>query len=106
VIVFPLIALVASLACAGVAAARYRRTGRTHELVWTAAFGLFAAAAACEVAGSRWGWNVLLTRLYYYSGATLVVGYLALGTLYLLAPRRVATYALVALLVLSGVAPE
>jgi hypothetical protein len=104
VIVFPLVALFASLACAGVAAARYRRTRRTHELVWTAAFALFVAGAACEVAGARWGWNPFLTRLYYYSGATLVVGYLALGTLYLLAPRRMAEYALVTLLLLSGIA--
>ena len=43
--------------------------------------------AACEVAGTRWGWNPFLARLYYFSGATLVVGYLALGTLFLLAPR-------------------
>jgi hypothetical protein len=101
---FPLIALAASLTCMLVAALRYRRTGRTHELVWTAAFALFVAGAACEVAGTRWGWNPFLARLYYYSGATLVVGYLALGTLYLMAPRRVATGALLGMLGMSALA--
>ena len=60
--------------------------------------------AACEVAGTRWGWNPFLARLYYFSGATLVVGYLALGTLFLLAPRRVAHAALTVLLLASGLA--
>jgi len=104
VIVLPLIALAASLGCTSIAFRRYRRGGRTHELVWTAAFVLFALGAACEVAGTRWGWNPFLARLYYFSGATLVVGYLALGTLYLLAPRRVAQTALTALLLASGLA--
>jgi hypothetical protein len=104
VTVFPVIALAASLACTTVAFARYRRSGSTHELVWTAAFALFVLGAACEVAGSRWGWNPFLARLYYFSGATLVVGYLALGTLFLLAPRRVASVALTAMLLASGLA--
>jgi hypothetical protein len=102
VIAFPLIALAASVACTAVAFARYRRRRGTHELVWTAAFALFVLGAACEVAGTRWGWNPFLARLYYFSGATLVVGYLALGTLFLLAPRRVAHAALIALLLASG----
>lgn len=103
-IVFPLVALAASSGCAAIAFLRYRRSGRTHELVWTAAFALFVLGAACEVAGSRWGWNPFLARLYYFSGATLVVGYLALGTLFLLAPRRVAHAALTGLLLASALA--
>jgi hypothetical protein len=35
------------------------------------------------------GWTPLLVRLYYVTGATLVVGFLALGQLYLLAGRRI-----------------
>ncbi len=101
-IVFPVIALLASAACTATAIVRYRRSGRTHELVWTAAFGLFVLGAACEVAAARWGWNVFLARLYYFSGATLVAAYLGLGTLFLLAPRRVARAALVGLLLLSA----
>lgn len=101
-VAFPLIALLASLACTATAVVRYRRRGRTHELVWLAAFALFALGAGCEVAAARWGWNPFLVRLYYFSGATLVAAYLALGTVFLLASRRVAGYALTALLLLSG----
>jgi hypothetical protein len=104
VIVFPLIALLASAACTATAIVRYRRSGRTHELVWTAAFALFALGAACEVLATLRGWNPFLARLYYYSGATLVAAYLGLGTLFLLAPRRVAGAALTALLLLSALA--
>ena len=103
-IVFPCIALVASVACTATAVARYRRSGRTHELVWTAAFALFALGAGCELAAARWGWNPFLARLYFFSGATLVAAYLGLGTLFLLAPRRLASGALTALLLLSGLA--
>jgi hypothetical protein len=102
VVALPLIALLASLACTATALVRYRRSGRTHELVWLAAFALFALGAGCEVAAARWGWNPFLARLYYFSGATLVAAYLALGTVFLLASRRVAGYALTALLLLSG----
>ncbi len=101
-VALPLIALLASLACTATAVARYRRSGRTHELVWGAAFAIFAFGAACEVAAGRWGWNPFLARLYYFSGATLAAAYLGLGTLFLLAPRRVASAALTALLLLSG----
>jgi len=104
VIVLPLVALLASLACAAIAATRYRRRGRTHELVWLAAFLIFALGAGCEVAGLRWGWNPFLARLYYFTGATLAASYLALGTLFLLAPRPVAMLALRGLLVASAAA--
>jgi hypothetical protein len=97
-----MVALLASLGCTITAVVRYRRGGRTHELVWVAAFALFALGAGCEVAAARWGWNPFLARLYYFSGATLVAAYLALGTVFLLASRRVATYALAGLLILSG----
>ncbi|HLI27280.1 MAG TPA: hypothetical protein VKZ60_09425 [Chloroflexota bacterium] len=103
-IVLPLIALLASLGCVAIAIARYRRHGRTHELVWIAAFLIFALGAGCEVAGLRWGWNPFLARLYYFTGATLAASYLALGTLFLLAPRRVAVLALRGLLIASAAA--
>ncbi len=103
-VVFPLIALLASGACTATAVVRYRRSGRTHELVWIAAFALFALGAACEVLAAPRGWNPFLARLYYFSGATLVAAYLGLGTLFLLAPRRVARTALTTLLLLSALA--
>jgi hypothetical protein len=60
---------------------------RSHELVWGISFVLFAAGAAFEVAASLWGWNDMLVRLYYISGAILAVALLGLGEAILLAPR-------------------
>lgn len=100
----PVIALAASAACTAIAVWRYRRGGQTHELVWTAAFAMFALGAGCEVAGARWGWNPFLARLYYFSGATLVAAFLGLGTVFLLASRRAATYALTTILICSALA--
>ncbi len=57
-------------------------------LVWTIAFAIFALAALAEVIGTIAGWTPLLVRVYYVLGATLVVGYLALGELYLLMRRE------------------
>jgi len=103
-IVFPLAAALIALATALYALRRYLARGRAHELVWTAAFGLFALAAGLEVIGSLAGWTPLLARLYYLSGATLVVGYLALGTIYLLFPRPAAHLSLAVLAALSVLA--
>lgn len=82
-----------SLACALVIAWDARHRPRPDKVAWTVAFAVFALAAGVEVVGSTLGWTPTLARLYYLAGATLVVGYLALGELYLLAPRRIAAVA-------------
>jgi hypothetical protein len=63
---------------------------KPHEAAWTAALFLFAAASAALWAGAAFGWNGLWFRLFYLFGAIVNVPYLALGTVYLLADRRVA----------------
>ena len=45
-----------------------------ERVTWTAAFLLFTVAAACEVIGSAIGWSPTLARVYYLTGAVLVVG--------------------------------
>lgn len=89
-ILFPAVAAVVSLACALVVTGDGWRRPKPDKAAWAIAFALFAAANGAEVIGERVGWTPLLARLYYLSGATLVVGFLALGQLYLLAPRRTA----------------
>ena len=64
------------------------RRPRPERVIWAAAFLLFTVAAACEVIGSAIGWSPTLARVYYLTGAVLVVGVLALGELYLLLPGR------------------
>ena len=63
---------------------------KPHEAAWTAALFLFAAASTALWAGAAFGWNGLWFRLFYLFGAIVNVPYLALGTVYLLADRRVA----------------
>lgn len=87
-VLFPLVAGVISLGCLAIAARRYWARRRPHELAWAIAFALFALAAFAEVAGDLAGWSPLLARLYYVSGATLTVGFLGLGSLYLLLGHR------------------
>jgi hypothetical protein len=69
------------------------RRPRPDRVVWTVAFAIFAIAAGSEVLGSLSGWTPTIVRVYYLTGAVLVVGYLALGELYLLAGKRIAKFA-------------
>ncbi|MDQ3044637.1 MAG: hypothetical protein M3R06_05730 [Chloroflexota bacterium] len=88
-VALPLIAALLSLACAGLLVIDAVKRPRSDRIAWAIAFGLFALAASAEVFGSTLGWSPILARLYYLSGAVLVVGYLALGQLYLLVGRRI-----------------
>jgi hypothetical protein len=78
---------------------QYRAKPRPYLLAWSVALGIYALAALTEVVGAAAGWSPLLYRTYYYFGGILVVGVLALGTIFLLAPRfgRVALWVLVVL---------
>ena len=87
-VLFPAIATLVALACAALVGWDAVQRPRPERITWTIAFLVFAAASGAEVAGSVFGWSSLLTRVYYLSGAVLVVGLLALGELYLLLPGR------------------
>lgn len=93
VVILPAISALISLSCALVIARDAIRRPRPDKLAWTIAFAIFAIAAGAEVVGSLGEWSVTLARLYYLAGAVLVVGYLALGQLYLLAGRWIARFA-------------
>ena len=71
-----------AIAC--VMARRLRRKVRPYEAAWTVAFALFTVAAGSQMDSDLWGWTTTLARVYYVSGATLVVGWLGLGTWLLL----------------------
>jgi hypothetical protein len=104
VVVFPLLATLISLACAGVIARDAFRRVRPEKIVWAIAFTVFALAAGAKTASMLWEWTPLLARTYYLAGAVLVVAYLAIGELYLLAGRRVASVAPGAMLLLTALA--
>ncbi len=78
---------------------QYRAKPRPYLLAWAVALAFYAIAALTEVIGAAAGWNPLLYRTYYFFGAIILVGLLALGTIYLLASRfsRLALWTLIVL---------
>ena len=98
-----------ALAAAAISAAfaltlfgQYRARPRPFLLAWSVALAMYALAALMEVIGAAAGWTPLTYRIYYYFGAIMLVGVLALGTIYLLAPRF-GRRALLVLVVLGGI---
>lgn len=93
VVLFPAISALITLVCAGAIAYDAFARPRPDKAAWAIAFTMFAIAAGCEVAGSVAGWTPALARVYYLTGAVLVVAYLAIGELYLLAPGKMRRFA-------------
>ncbi len=86
-------ASVISVIFAWVVFTRFTLTGRPAFAAWTAGLLIFAAAAACQAIGERVGFNAPLFRAFYLLGGVLGVIWLSMGTLFLLAPARVARIA-------------
>lgn len=92
-----------SAAFAAVVGARYARSRRPAFGAWTLGLLIFAGAAAFQAAGEARGFDQVTFRGFYLLGAVLGVVYLALGTVFLLAPRRVAWIAAAVLFVVTVV---
>ena len=103
-VIFPLIASILAFICCLMVLRDYLARPKPAGITWTIAFAIFGIAALAEVVGSIVGWNAPLARLYYVLGATLVVGYLAVGELYLLMRRSWADKAAGLMLVLTALA--
>lgn len=88
--VFPLVAAFISAFFSGIVTNKYMARRHPAHLAWALALFIFAVATACDFLGSFSGWTSFIAKMYYLAGATVVVGYLGLGTLYLLCPRPVA----------------
>lgn len=67
---------------------QWRERRRAYQLAW--AFGMvwFALAAACEALAAVSGWNEVLYRLWFLAGGVWTVGWLGLGTAFLLGRTR------------------
>jgi hypothetical protein len=86
------LAAAATLLAGAFAAATFERwleRRRRHELAWSVALTCFAVGAASLWAGAALGWDGPTFRLFYLFGAIVNVPALALGTVYLLAGRKV-----------------
>lgn len=69
---------------------QYVQRRRPYKLAWLVGLALLVVATGSEAAGNHWGWSHILYRLWYLSGALSVAAWLGTGTIYLLAPGRVA----------------
>ena len=83
-------ASVISAAFAAVVFVRFRMSGRPAFAAWTAGLAIFAAAAGCQAVGEHFGFSAPIFRAFYLLGGVLGVIWLSMGTLFLLAPRRLA----------------
>ncbi|HVA21584.1 MAG TPA: hypothetical protein VNN74_05775 [Candidatus Micrarchaeia archaeon] len=84
-----MLAAVLAAAFAAVVAGRWRRSRRAAFLAWAVGLVIFAAAATVQAAGQAFGFTPALFRAFYLLGGVLGVIYLALGTVFLIAPPRV-----------------
>src|SRR5215213_6260950 len=58
------------------------------QLVWAVGMLFYGIAAGCEAIAGAAGWNELLYRTWYLTGAVWTAGWLGLGTAYLLGRTR------------------
>jgi len=86
--VWPLITGLIGLVYVGLLLAQWWRRRRPHQLAWATGF-LFYAVAALMEAYSEYtgGWNETVYRIYIVLAASMV-GFLGLGTLYLITKKR------------------
>lgn len=80
-----LIALAFALMCLD----RFLNRRQPQELAWSVAMTLFSVGSLALWFGESVGWTAFAFRIFFLAGAVLNVAWLALGTVYLLAGRRV-----------------
>jgi hypothetical protein len=100
-LVLSLIATAIGLVFAAVVYRQFVARGRPYQLVWSAALLIFGFGTFCQYLAELYGWNPMIYRTWYYTGAMLAAAYLGQGTIYLMAPRRVAHLAMAVLGIMS-----
>jgi hypothetical protein len=82
---------------------QWRERRQPFQLVWAIGMGFFGIASGSEAIAAAAGWNELLYRTWYLTGAVLTAGWLGLGTALLLAKTRFG-YTFGLLVLLAGMA--
>ena len=100
-LLLPAVTALIAAAFAVVVLRQYTAHHKTYQLMWAAGFAMFALAAFAGFLARSGTTTDTEYRLFYLFGAILNVAWLSLGTLYLLARRRWADTALVAVVALS-----
>jgi len=83
---------------------RWLRRRQPHELAWSIAMVLFAVGSLALWWAESTGWTIEIFRLFFLCGAVLNVPWLALGTVYLLAGKRIGNMVRSWLIAASGFA--
>lgn len=86
---FELLATIFSLVAAIFIFDQHLQRPRPHKLMWTLGLLFYGLAAGAEYLAVTGGWNETNYKAWYYFGGILTAIFLGLGTLYLLAPRRI-----------------
>jgi hypothetical protein len=81
---------------------QWRERRQTFQLVWAVGMLFYGVASGCEAIGAASGWNEVLYKTWYLSGAIWTAGWLGLGTAFLLGRTRFG-YTFALCLVLAGV---
>ncbi len=81
---------------------QWRERRQPFQLVWAIGMTFFGIASGCEALAAAAGWNEVLYRSWYLTGAVLTAGWLGLGTALLLARTRFG-YAIAVSIFLAGV---
>lgn len=100
-VILPVIAVIISFILSAMVLKQYFERRRTYQLMWGIGFSMFAIASLVEVIALSVGWNLFLLRIYYLFGATLLVGYLGLGTIHLLWGGSIAKVSTAIVVILS-----
>lgn len=88
--VFPMAAAVVAGIFTALITQEWIAKRKPHELAWAIAFLMFAIASFAASMGMLAGWSAFGYRVFFLFGAVINVPVLALGTFYLLGPRKVA----------------
>jgi hypothetical protein len=101
---FPLAAAgVSAIFCASLFS-RWMKARGPHLLAWTIALAMFAVASAAAALGIATEWSAAEYRVFYLFGAILNVPVLAVGTIYLLGARKVASICAVVVCLAAAIA--
>lgn len=91
---YPIAVAVISLVFAATVLQQYLSKRKPHQLVWSVALAMSAAAAAAYVFALPPVHSQAGFRAYYWLGALCMPAWLGLGSIYLVAPRKAADRAL------------
>lgn len=86
---FELLAAIFALVAAIFIFDQHLHRPRPHKLMWTLGLLFYGLAAGAEFLAVTWGWNEAEYKAWYFFGGVVTAIFLGLGTLYLLAPRRI-----------------